>query len=266
MSTPRVALVTGAARGIGRAIALRLAKDGYLIALNDLPANEEAVSAVKKEVESISGLDSAGQAKGKAVVFLGDVTREEDVKKMVEYVVQELGSLDCMIANAGICVTKPFLQTSLEDFQRATRINIESTFLCYKYAATQMVKQGNGGKIIGASSLAGKQGWPFLSAYSASKFAIRGLTQAAAGELGPHGITVNTYAPGPISTPMLEELRDSVNTHVPSDDAAKAVDNAPIQGDGTPDDVAGLVSYLVSPAARYVTGQSVSINGGRYFD
>jgi len=138
------------------------------------------------------------------------------------------------------------------------KFNVRSVFLCYRAAARQMIKQGRGGRIIAASSISGKQGAPNFSAYSASKFAVRGLTQSAAGELRPHGITVNTYAPGAIDVPRFHEAKKEHEAKAPE---------VPLQYPVvSPSDIAGLVSYLVSEEAQYVTGQSYSINGGMQFD
>jgi len=127
-----------------------------------------------------------------------------------------------------------------------------------------MIKQGWGGRIIGASSVAGKQGEPLLGAYSSSKFAVRGLTQAVAREFGCHGITVNAYSPGPIDTDMLRSIGQTIGNveQFLEENAKKAATNC----NGTPADVASVVSYLTSAEAHFVTGQSISVNGGRYFD
>ncbi|KAJ6564649.1 hypothetical protein B0H19DRAFT_942453 [Mycena capillaripes] len=206
MSSKGVALVTGAAQGIGKSIALRLAEDGYDVAVNDISSNSEKLDVVVAEI----------QAKGrKGAKCVADVSQDEQVKGMVEQVVEELGGLDAMIANAG--VVGKLVPITEHEWDGVMNINGRGPFLCYKYAGIQMVKQGRGGRIIGASSFAGKQGTDLTfgdikliglvgqasgTAYSASKFAVRGLTQAAAMEFGAHGITVNAYAPGAIDTPM----------------------------------------------------------------
>ncbi|KIJ04828.1 hypothetical protein PAXINDRAFT_94240, partial [Paxillus involutus ATCC 200175] len=136
------------------------------------------------------------------------------------------------------------------DWDRVMTINIRGSFLCYKYAAEQMVKQGRGGRIIGASSLAGKEGYPVLSAYCASKFAVKGLTQAAALELGRYGITVNAYAPGIIATPMSKRLCEV---------ARHRLAGCPIKHIGQPEDVASPVSYPASKEVHFITGTSFSI-------
>ncbi|KAJ7779160.1 acetoin reductase family protein [Mycena metata] len=272
------ALVTGAAQGIGKAIALRLADDGFDVAVNDIPTNIDNLHAVVKEIE----------AKGRAgSAHLADVSVEEEVKIMVEEVVRVYGGMDVMVANAGICKWStltdrgyhsltscalcPSFTVSVDDFDRQMAINCRGTFLCYKYAGIQMVKQGReGSRIIGACSVAGKRaGSPFLGSYSASKFAVRGLTQAAALELGSYGITVNAYAPGAIDTDMLHYL-DTSN--------AKSTGKAPgtltegiknigaLRTIGTPTDVANLVSFIASKESQFITGQSLSVNGGTFFD
>ncbi|TFK58289.1 acetoin reductase family protein [Pluteus cervinus] len=251
----RVALVTGAAQGIGRAISLRLAKDGFNVAVSDLPRSRSKLESLTQEI----------QEKGRQSTWvLADVTSEPDVKSMVEKVAGDLGSLDVFVANAGICKAQSFLDTSVDDWENLFRVNGRGAFISYKYAAQQMIAQGKGGRIIGASSLAGKLAEPFLSAYSASKFAVRGLSQAAALELGQYGITVNVYAPGPTDTPMFEGIA-SIAGSKDQLYALEAKKNA-LNRVGHVDDIAGLVSYLASPDASWITGQSFSPNGGRHCD
>jgi len=259
-TTLRTALVTGASRGIGRAIACRLSRDGFTIAINDLPSQ-------KTQLEKVQALIT--QQGGKAFTFFADVSVENEVSQMIDSVVEQTGGLDVSVANAGICIpSASFLDTTTEDLQRMFAVNTQSTFLCYKYAAKQMVKQGRGGRIIGASSLAGKTGWPMLTGYSLSKFAIRGLTQNAALDLGKYGITVNAYAPGPVDTPMMDVVNESaVQLKAPGEIAElQARQTSPVGRNGTPEDIAGLVSYLASKESRMITGQTVSINGGLFFD
>jgi len=253
------ALVTGASRGIGRAIAYRLSRDGFKVAISDLPSQ-------KSQLEEVHG--QITQQGGKSITAFADVSVENEVNQMIESVVERTGGLDVMVANAGICIPANFLETTAEDVRRSFTVNTLGTFLCYKYAAAQMIKQGRGGRIIGASSLAGKTGWPMLTAYGSSKFAVRGLTQNAAGELGKYGITVNAYAPGPIDTPMLQSLNETVVQSATPEEVAVllAKQTSPIGSNGTPEDIAGLVSYLASKEARLVTGQTISINGGLFFD
>ncbi|KAI0254556.1 NAD(P)-binding protein [Lactifluus subvellereus] len=260
----KVALVTGAVRGIGRAIALRLADDGYDVAVNDLAADNPELDEVRQEIE----------AKGRRSLALpADVSLEPEVVRIIQEVVENLGSLDVvnpvMVANAGIILYQSFLDCTVENFDRLMAVNARSTMLCYKYAAKQMIAQGGGGRIIGACSAAGKQGSDIISLYSASKFAVRGLTQAAAREFGKHKITVNAYAPGAIDTRMLEGINTlHASKHGPyaKNGVAMLASSTPIQRTGSPEEVAGLVSYLVSDGSGFVTGQCISINGGILFD
>ncbi|KAJ7627825.1 hypothetical protein DFH06DRAFT_1006877, partial [Mycena polygramma] len=174
----------------GRAVALRLASDGFDVAVNDIPSKSAQLEAVKAEVIA-AGRGSA--------VFIGDVSVDADVKALVAGVVATFGGLDVAMRPRVGCieVVHPFTFKTAEpeDWDRTFAINVRGTFLCYKHAAKQMVLQGRGGRIIGACSGAGKQAQPGLPDYSASKFAVRGLTQAAALDFGKHGITVNAYAP-----------------------------------------------------------------------
>jgi len=145
-------------------------------------------------------------------------------------------------------------------------VNARGTMLCYKHAGKQMIAQGRGGRIIGACSQAGKQASPVVPAYCASKFAIRGLTQAAAQEFGQHGITVNAYAPGVVDTRLIGPLKAPDASGNSSPALAAVLAGTPVRRLGEPEDVAGLVSYLASDCASFITGQSVSINGGCFFD
>ncbi|KAJ7157999.1 short chain oxidoreductase [Mycena crocata] len=211
------ALVTGAAQGLGRAIALQLAEDGFDVAVNDVSGNSENLETLVDEIRK------KGRGCSKCVA---DVSNEDQVVAMVELVVKEHGGLDVMVANAGVLGRQglAFTEVTLEEWDRVMNINARGIFLCYKYAGRQMIKQGRGGRIIGASSYAGKQSTPGQAVYSASKFAVRGLTQAAAQEFGAHSITVNAYAPGIIETPM-----------------------------SIPQDIANLVSFLASKGSQFIT-------------
>ncbi|KAF8591348.1 NAD-binding protein [Ramaria rubella] len=260
----RVAIVTGAAQGIGRAIALRLADDGLDVVVTDIPPKVKELDELVEEIKSRS-------RRGLAVT--GDVTHEVDVQNLVKFTVEKLGGLDVMIANAGIGRSTPLVSTSVEEWDQLQAVNVRGVFLCYKEAAIQMIKQGRGGRIVGASSVAGKKGSPNWSSYSASKFAVRGLTQSAAAELGKYGITVNAYAPGIVDTPLCQSFciytcrcsrvitrgRRLVKLNL----VEKPLPSYPVM---QVEDIAGLVSYIVKPEAKFVTGQSMNINGGVYFD
>ncbi|GBE83346.1 Versicolorin reductase [Sparassis crispa] len=252
MSTTRIAIVTGASRGIGEAIALRLAEDGLDVAVNDIPSMAESLKAVAEKI----------RRKGRrSLAVTGDVSSENDVKVMLDQVVETLGGLDVMVANAGITVLKPAVEISVEEYDRVMSVNAKGVFLCFKYAAIRMIKQGRGGRIIGACSLSGKTGMINLSAYCASKFAVRGLTQTCALEWAKHNITVNSYSPGFINTPMLKQTdKDGSSSTVEKVGFGKETPSA------QPSVIGDLVSYLVKPESQFVSGQSININGGIFFD
>jgi len=252
MSSPvRTAVITGAAQGIGKAIALRLAQDGLDIVINDLPGQAQKLDEVKSKITQETGR--------RCLVVLGDASEEKDVQNMVDSCVAQFGGLDVMVANAGIARTGPIVSTPIEDFDKVTRVNFRSVFLAYKAAAIQMIKQGRGGRIIGASSVSGKQGFPEFGVYGATKFAIRGLTQTAALELRPHGITVNAYAPGLVATGIWDDIAKHRE-----DKQLGLVPTNPEWSIFPPEDVAGVVSYLVREEATYITGQAININHGMY--
>ncbi|KAH9835357.1 uncharacterized protein C8Q71DRAFT_115825 [Rhodofomes roseus] len=253
----RVAIVTGAAQGIGLSIALRFADDGLDVAVNDIAPKSSKLEEVVSQI----------RAKGRRSLALpGDVSNEEEVKAMVARVVEELGSIDVMVANAGIALHKPFLETTTEEWERVVAINLRGVMLCYRCAATQMIKQGRGGRIIGASSQAGRIGTTSLAAYSATKFAVRGLTQTVALELAPHRITVNAYAPGFIITDLAYHPDDTKNGGKPGSTVKKLFGLPLDSPEAGPETVASMVSYLASPESHFVTGQTILVNGGILMD
>ncbi|MBB4689228.1 acetoin reductase [Amycolatopsis jiangsuensis] len=252
-------LVTGAARGIGKAIALRLAKDGHDVVVNDIAANEAELTAVADEIRG------AGRRSG---TVTADVSEPEAVTRMVGEAAGALGSLDVMVANAGIAQVLPLLEITPEDWDRMLAVNARGMFLCYQAAAKRMIEQGGGGKIIGAASIVAHRPFAMLGHYSASKWAVRGLTQAAAMEWAKHGITVNAYCPGIVGTAMWdlidEKLAESEGLRK-GQAIAKYSDLIHLGRVSVPEDVASYVSYLASPDSDYMTGQSVMIDGGIQF-
>ncbi|KAF9440862.1 NAD(P)-binding protein [Macrolepiota fuliginosa MF-IS2] len=255
--SPRIALITGASRGIGAAVARCLAKDGFDVAINDLPAQLPALESLQKEI------DSMGR---RVYIHTANISDAGEVENMVNSTVETLGGLDAMVANAGIVggLTPLTESGSEEAWDQVMGINARGTFLCYKYAAKAMIVQGRGGRIIGASSVAGKQGMGHASAYTASKFAIRGLTQSAAQELAKYGITVNAYAPGPIDTPIVDTFGlDEAGKKALIDSETKKTLVGRL---GKPEEIASIASYLASQESAFTTGQTISVNGGQFFD
>jgi meso-butanediol dehydrogenase / (S,S)-butanediol dehydrogenase / diacetyl reductase len=258
MAPSRSALVTGAARGIGRAIAERLGADGLGVSVADLPSSKDEVDAV------VAGLGGHGAALGLFV----DVTDAERVETAVDAHIRHFGGLDVMVANAGIAVTAPLLETTAEQWQLAMDVNLKGVLHCYQSAARQMIAQGRGGRLLAAASVAAHRGGKWQGAYSASKFGVRGLTQSVAQELAPYQITVNVYSPGVVHTPMWEGIDEEMTrrrgTELGSEMAAM-VAGIPLGRLESPDDVAGVVSFLASPDAGYITGQSIVVDGGMWF-
>lgn len=252
-----VALVTGAATGIGRAIALQLCDDGHDVAINDL--REGSASDVVGEIEK------RGR---RAIAIYGDVRSAGFNEDMVAETARQLGGLDVAVANAGINIPKPFLDFDTSDLERIFAVNVFGLFHTVQSAARQMIAQGRGGKIITAGSAGGKRGVEFLAAYSGTKFATIGITQAAASEFARHGITVNAYCPGAIDTGMWEQLDETIGGYLKADkgETFKArVSKVPLGRAGYPEDVARLVSFLASSKADYITGQSIVVDGGVIF-
>jgi len=250
----KTAIVTGAGRGIGRAIALRLARDGADIVVNDLDRGN--VAAVCKEIAAL-GVRSLGNS--------ADVTRKQEVYDMVDEAAAAFGRVDIMVANAGIITINTVLGLDEDEWDRVMDVNAKGVFLCDQAAARQMVKQGGGGKIINCASVAGHQGFPYEAHYCASKFAVVGFSQAFAREVAAQGITVNCYCPGIVDTDMWEKIDEALgkfNGLAKGESIKSFIEQVPLGRVEKPDDVAGLVSYLASSDADYMTGQAVNICGG----
>ncbi|CAE6500218.1 unnamed protein product [Rhizoctonia solani] len=262
-SNPSVAIVTGAAQGIGKAIAFKLASEGYSVVVSDLALKKESLASV---VEQIKGIyRSSSQATSLSALQVEcDVTAEDQVDNLVNSTVAQLGRLDVMVANAGIAKLAPLLELTTEMIDSTHDVNVKGMFYCYRAAARAMIPSG-GGRIIGACSVAGKLPVPYFGAYCMAKYAVRGLTHTAAQEWAAHGITVNAYAPGIVDTDLW--LKDVIAKH---DYAValeqKALDIVATHKKSTPEQIAGLVAFLVSPAAANMTGQCISVDGGWNID
>ncbi|KAK4240949.1 hypothetical protein C8A03DRAFT_12764 [Achaetomium macrosporum] len=267
----RVAIVTGAARGIGRAIALRLAQDGYSITASDLPALQPQLDSLVSDIQT-----SLGASKGvRAHAHTADVTSPAEVDALVRSSVSELGRLDTMVANAGIAQVKPLLELTPEDAQRMLAVNVAGVHYCFQAAAKQMISQTEGpageaeevrGKLIAAASIVAFKPFALMGHYSASKWAVRGLSQVYAMELARHKITVNAYAPGIVDTKMWELIDEGLGRREGKEKGEmirKYSDDLIALGrTSVPEDVAGLVSFLASKDADYITGQTMVVDGG----
>ena len=250
----KVILVTGAAQGIGRGIALRLAKEGADIALVDLKADK--LSDVAKEIKALGR---------KVTTFAADISNRDEVFAAVEHAEKSLGGFDVMINNAGIAQVKPLADVTPEDMDRIFKINVNGVMWGIQAASEKFKALGHKGKIINASSIAGHDGFAMLGVYSATKFAVRALTQAAAKEYASAGITVNAYCPGIVGTDMWVEIdeRFAEITGAPKGETYKKyVDGIALGRAQTPDDVAALVSFLASDDSDYITGQAILTDGG----
>ena len=255
----RVALVTGAARGIGRGIALRLARDGAAVALVDTRA--DGIERVAGEIAEIGS---------KATTFVADVSDREQVFAAMDHAAAALGGFDIMVNNAGIALVGPVGEVTPEEANRVWAINVNGVLwgiqaAVAKFKELDNQQQGKISKIINASSIAGHDGFGMLGVYSASKFAVRALTQAAAKEHAADGITVNAYCPGVVGTDMWVEIDKrfaELTGAAEGETYDKFVGGIALGRAETPEDVAGFVSYLAGPDADYMTGQAGLIDGG----
>jgi NAD(P)-dependent dehydrogenase (short-subunit alcohol dehydrogenase family) len=250
----RRAVVTGASKGIGRGIAIALARDGWDVVVN-FSTNEGAA----KETA-----DLVADAGAQAVLVGGDVTDPATSARLAA-AGNELGNLEAWVNNAGVSVLAPIIDTPADDMERMLAVNYMGTFHGVQAAAKTMIAAGTHGRIVNVASEAAVLTFRYLGAYAASKFAVVGLTQAAALELGQYGISVNAVGPGTTETDMVfAERRSEVSiTGDGSDDVRAAyLANIPLGRFCTPEDTGALVAWLVSPAAGYVTGQIICNNGG----
>lgn len=243
-ATGRVALVTGGSRGIGRAIALRLAQDGIAVAVN-YRGNAEAAAAIVAQIEA---------AGGRALALGGDVATSAGAAKLVTDTVAGLGRLDILVNNAGITRDNLTLRMSEEDWDAVLSTNLKGAFLCAKAALRPLLKARASGRIISISSVVGIVGNAGQANYSAAKAGLIGLTKSLAKEVASRGITVNAVAPGFINTDMTAGLAAEL-----AEGALKAI---PLGRFGEAEDIAEAVAFLASPAARYITGQVLSVDGG----
>jgi meso-butanediol dehydrogenase/(S,S)-butanediol dehydrogenase/diacetyl reductase len=234
---------------------MALAKEGANVVFADLNAAEAegAASETKK-------------AGGKALGLHVDVGDRKQVQAVISKTVSEFGRLDVIFNNAGINKIQPFMETTEENWDRIMRVNALGVLICMQEAAKQMISQGGGGKIINTASIAGRQGYPNITPYCASKFAVISLTQSAARELAKHKITVNGFAPGVVDTPLWKQIdREHIEigeTKEPGEAMRNFAAGILLGRVSTPDDITGLATFLASPSSDYITGQTIVIDGG----
>jgi NAD(P)-dependent dehydrogenase (short-subunit alcohol dehydrogenase family) len=250
MSSPRTALVTGAGAGIGRAIALALAGAGHDIGVLDIDTGAAEATAV------------AVRATGRSAQAAHcDVSDAASVERAVTQITGGLGAVDVLVNNAGILRTAPFLETSAAAWREVFAVNLDGAFHVSQAVLPQMVSRRSG-CVVNIASWTGKKGVPNHAAYSASKFALIGLTQALAGEMAAHGIRVNAVCPGIIVDTKMREAAERLNEAQGLPDVATRVRGIPLQRPGYPEDIAGVVLFLASEAASYMTGQAINVTGG----
>jgi 3-oxoacyl-[acyl-carrier protein] reductase len=238
----KVALITGGSRGIGRAIAERLATDGASVVINYINRKDEAAKVV-------ATIEAAG---GKALAVRGDVARVAEIDHLFDQAMEYYGKLDILVNNAGILLTRPVAQVTEEDYDRIFDINVKGTFFACRQAANRM---GDGGRIVNISSTVTATMFPGYSLYAASKGAVEQITRVLAKEVGERSITVNSISPGPTDTELFR-------TGKTEEQISGLAQMAPLGRLGEVADIADVVAFLVSDQARWISGQNIRVNGG----
>jgi len=244
MPKGKIAVITGASRGIGRSISLALSAAGATIVAMDM--DQAATEAVVAELKA---------AGGKAFAVVGNVTLPEDAERMIETAMNEFGRVDILVNNAGITRDGIFLRMKEEDWDAVLSVNLKGAFLCSRAASKVMAKQRSG-RIINIASVVGQMGNAGQANYCASKAGLIGLTKSNARELAKRNVTVNAVAPGFIATAMTDALSDKVK--------AELTAQIPLERLGSSEDIANAVLFLASEASGYITGHVLSVNGGMY--
>lgn len=241
----KIALVTGASRGIGRSIALKLSEDGYTIIVN-YSGSEDKAEAVVEEIKASGGSAESYQC---------HVQNYDDVKAMIKYITDTHGSIDLVVNNAGVTKDNLLMRMKETEWDQVIDVNLKGAFNVIQNVARPMIRQ-KGGKIINVSSIVGSLGNPGQTNYVASKAGIDGLTKSVARELAGKSITVNAVAPGFIESDMTDVLPDKVKEQM--------LGQIPLNHFGNVDDISETVSFLASGKADYITGQTIHVNGGMY--
>jgi 3-oxoacyl-[acyl-carrier protein] reductase len=242
--TDRIAIVTGSARGIGQAIALKLAEVGADVVVNDIEAAAESLDNVVQEIKALNR---------QSLAVTADVSSSEDVSRLIETAVKEFGRIDILVNNAGVTRDQLLMRMSDEEWDTVLNIDLKSAFLCTRAVIRHMLRQ-RWGRIISIASVVGLIGNAGQANYASAKAGIIGLTKSIAKEVGSRGITANAIAPGYIQTKMTEQLSD--------DQRQEMLKHIPLASLGTPRDVAEAVAFLASEEARYITGQVLNVDGG----
>ena len=276
----KVALITGAGgmKGIGRATALKLAVQGADIAVTDVQRSPEDLppGEVRRQWRGLESVAEEVEALGRRCQRVWcDLNDSEQIQAMVRQVAEHFGHIDILANNARAIIGRdkvPITELREDVWHHFLAINTTAVFLCTKFVGQIMVRQGQGGRIINTASDAAKRGSAMGAAYSASKFAVLGLTQASALDLAPYGITVNAVCPGPVNTDRLSywERAQAEAQGIPLEKfrakiVAEAGQRTPLGRIAEPEDVAGLVAFLASDEARFITGQAYNVNGGSLF-
>ena len=241
----KVALVTGASRGIGRAVAMELAKNGVNLIIN-YSGSEEAAKEVLKDVTQL-GIQ--------AYIYKANVGNYKECAAMVEFAIEKFYKIDILVNNAGITKDMLLMRMSEEQFDDVIYINLKGTFNCMQLVSKYMIK-AKSGRIINMASVSGRLGNAGQVNYAASKAGVEGMTKAAAREMAARGITVNAIAPGFVKTDMTDILSDKVKENI--------IESIPMKTFGIPEDIAKTVVFLAGEGARYITGQTISVDGGMY--
>lgn len=268
----KVAIVTGAGRqrGVGRSIALRLAWEGADVIVSDLCHRPEQLPQYfpVADWEQLESVAEEVRAQGRrALAVKADVTNSQDVEAMIAKAMESFGRIDILVSNASLEIAGPVLEYPEAAWDTVMAVNVKGCFLCCKAAASQMIGQGQGGKIIIIAAQEAKTGMPYLAAYSASKFALIGFTQALAQELAPHRINVNAVCPGTIDNDLGAQrfAREAEAAGISMEEAKAGIVQAriPLGRVGQAEDVAKVVAWLASPESDYMTGQAINVTGGQ---
>lgn len=242
----KVAIVTGGARGIGKAIADKMAEEGANVVVVD--KNPDSLK------DTVEGIRNRG---GKAIAVIGDMTKAEDINQMVQATIEQFGKIDILVNNVGLFTFEPFLDTKEEEWDRLIALNLKSTMLCSRAVLKEMVKRSYG-KIVNISSDAARIGVTAQAAYTAAKAGVIGLTRTLAREMARYNINVNCVCPGLVDTKMTADLLAFA-----PELKEKMIKAIPFRRMATPEDVAYAVCFFASDEAGYITGQSLSVNGGQ---